>query len=51
MQLDIHARWKGKENEKYLKALRKFAEREGKYIGHYMIQATKEKMERDGISP
>lgn len=51
MQIDIHARWLGDENEKHLKALRKWAKRERKALAHYMIEATKEKMKRDGISP
>lgn len=51
MQLDIHANWRGSENEKFLKALRKWALKEGKALAHYMIEATKEKMKRDGIAP
>ncbi len=51
IQTDIHARWKGDEDIKFLKALKKWSKREKKAVSHYMIQATKEKMIRDGISP
>lgn len=51
MQKDIHARWLGSENEKFLKALRKYCSKENKAMSHYMIEATKEKMIRDSISP
>jgi hypothetical protein len=49
MQLDIHSRWIGTENEKALKALRKWAKKERRAISHYMIEATKQKMKDDGI--
>lgn len=51
MQLDIHSRWKGKTNEMFLEALRKHCKKEKIAISHYMIQATKAKMIKDGISP
>lgn len=51
MQTDIHSNWKGSENERYLKSLRKHCKKENKAISHYMIEATKEKMLKNGISP
>lgn len=51
MQKDIHSRWLGSENEKFLKALRKHCLKENKAMSHYMIEATKEAMVRDGIAP
>ena len=51
MQKDIHARWLGAENERFLKALRKYCKKENKAMGHYMIEATKKKMKEEGISP
>lgn len=49
MQIDIHARWVGSENEKALKALRKWARKEKRPISHYVIEATKRQMKSDGI--
>lgn len=51
MQTDIHARWKGEDDVKFLKALKNWSKKQKKPLSHYMIQATKEKMIRDGIAP
>lgn len=51
MQTDIHARWAGSDNEKHLRALRKWSKKEKRPISHYMIEATKLRMKQDGIIP
>ena len=51
MTTDIHSRWKGEDDVEFLRALQKWAKKQKKAVSHYMIQATKEKMIRDGIAP